>query len=94
MAHLSQFHKTGPSLGGVKKKRRIVWRGVIRRCRKGERLCQKYSGVRTAFFLDPSGIRVRASHARAAIGSGELTSMDDGLFKWTTQTWVAKGPRS
>ena len=78
----------------MKKKRGIAWRGVIRRCRKGERLCQKYNGIKTAFFLEPSGIFVPARHAPVAIGSGELVSMNDGLFKWTAQTWTAKEPHS
>jgi hypothetical protein len=77
----------------MKRRRRIAARGVLRRCRAGERLCQEYSGAKTALFLEPSGILVLPRHARAAIGSGELISTNDGLFKWTTQTWTAKEPR-
>jgi hypothetical protein len=45
----------------MKKKRGIAWRGVIRRCRKGEKLCKQHSGKRVIFHVHPSDVRVAAS---------------------------------
>ena len=74
----------------MKKQRGIAWRGVIRRCRKGERLCKQHSGKRVTFSMQPSGVSVPPRHARAAMGSGQLTPLYDDLLGDNWQTWVAK----
>jgi hypothetical protein len=75
------------------KKRPIACGGVIRRCRKGEKLCKQHSGKRVTFSMQPSGVPVPPRHARAAMGSGELVPLYDDLLGDNWQTWAArKGP--
>jgi hypothetical protein len=65
-------------------------KSVIKRCRKGERLCRSY-GPRTAsgYFFEPSGQVTSEKSAKEAIASGQLVGLNDGMFG-ESQTWVAK----
>jgi hypothetical protein len=94
-AHLAHTRRVDKALVNTKcrKLRRIAWRGVLKRCRAGERLHQTYDGTQTAFIMEPSDIRVPPRHARLAIEIGKLISLNDGLFEFSSQTWIAKERR-
>jgi hypothetical protein len=65
-----------------------------RRQIKGQRLCKSFhvkstGTVEINYLLEPSGRRVAARGAEAAIESGLLVPVNDGLFG-ASQMWVPK----
>ena len=74
----------------MKKPAKLTPSNIIRACRAGARLCKAYRGATVIFTLQPPGVRVLPVHALAAIRSGDLVALRDGLFPNNTQTWTAR----
>ena len=84
-AHLTRYRI------GKQPKRPINGHMIVRRCRAGAALCKSYGPTGVRFSLQPPGVRIQPKYARAAIASGKLMAVRDGLFG-TSQTWIAKPP--
>ena len=72
------------------KPRHIGWRGVINRCRKGERLYKQHAGKRVRWLMHPSGVAVPARAADLAMRSSELVPAGGDLCESNWQTWIAR----
>ena len=84
--HLTRARRIGNA-----PKRPINGHMIVRRCRAGAALCKSYGPTGVRFSLQPPGVRIKPKYARAAIASGKLMAVRDGLFG-TSQTWIAKPP--
>jgi len=68
-------------------KRPIKGNQIVRRCCAGAVLCKSHGRAGVSYTLQPPGTKVKTRYARAAIMSGALVPMRDGLFGHV-QTWV------
>jgi hypothetical protein len=73
-------------------KRPIKGYQIVRRCCAGAVLCKSHGRAGVSYTLQPPGTKVKTRYARAAINSGALTPLHDGLFADQTQTWVVTPP--
>lgn len=68
---------------------------VIERCRAGQKLCKQIrlkdgGDSEVTFLFEPSGKKAPPKSSDAAIKTGFLKPMGDGLFDAdTSQTWIA-----
>lgn len=85
-AHLTPERRIGNAAGDIR--RPVNGHMVVIRCRAGAKLCKSYRRAGVIFTLQPPGVKVKTKHAHAAIMSGALVPMNDGLFGHV-QTWIA-----
>jgi hypothetical protein len=72
----------------VERQRPINGAAIIRRCRAGASLYKAHDRGGAIFTLRPPGTKVKTRYAHRAISSGMLRPMSDGLFGFSSQTWI------